>query len=333
MIPEELDFSWARQGHGIDLAPFEGERIKTSERLWQSVKAAHTRHGLDAVLSYCFAFDLVLDVVKDTIKMGVPWINFFCDSTHMFEKVEPLARIVSLNWFPEDAAIPAYQALGVPYLCAPYAWCPEWLPDLTNRAPVRAVAFIGYPSSNRITQLGCLRLLGCPVEIRGRGWVGETHTPFYNPTPARKRLLEALLKPNLNEKILRRLVWPLVRPLAGGPLKDEEFGEYVKDSLVLLGLNQGKDAQGRFVSYLKFRDMEFPGYGCCYLTEHNDDIPRVFEVGEEILTFKGVAEAAEQIRRVRKQPELARRIGAAGRRRVLEDHNWGIRLNQLEKHL
>ena len=32
--------------------------------------------------------------------------DFFCDSTHRFEEVAALARVVSLNWFVEHAAIP-----------------------------------------------------------------------------------------------------------------------------------------------------------------------------------------------------------------------------------
>jgi hypothetical protein len=333
ILPEELDYSWARQGHGLDLSPFEDQKRRNSEQLWARIKKAHADHGLDAVFTYCFASDLHLDVVRDTIKLGVPWINFFCDSTHMFEKVEPLARVVSLNWFPESAAEPRYKTLNVPSLLAPYAWNPDWLPDLTNRQDVRPAAFIGLPTANRITQLGWLRVRGCELEIRGHGWVGGEKTPFYSPTPARKRLLKALFSASLAEKVQRRLLWPLVRPLAKGPLKDEDFGEYVRESLVVLGLNQAPDLQGRLTSYLKFRDMEFPGYGCCYLTEHNPDIPRVFEVGKDILTFQNIGQGAEHLRRLRRDPEEARAIGRAGRRRILAEHNWGVRLVQLAQRL
>lgn len=333
IVPEDLDFSWARHGHDVALAPYEKERVDRSERLWQHIQSAHRQHGLDAVFTYCYSFDVLPDVVKETIQLGIPWINFFCDSMHMFEKVEALARLVSLNWFPERAAIPRYAALGVPYLCAPYACNPDWLPDLSNRTPVRDAAFIGFPSSNRITQLGLLRLRGCPVEIRGRGWVGDGPSPFYNPVPARKRFVKAFFQPNVTEKIVRRLLWPLVKPMARGPLSDEEFGPFVKETLVVLGLNQGTDSQGRFVSYLKYRDMEFPGYGCCYLTELNEDIPEVFEVGKEVLAYRSVGEAAELIRWMRRDPERARQIGRAGRRRVLEEHHWGVRLRQIEERL
>jgi hypothetical protein len=250
----------------------------------------------------------------------------------MFDRVEPLARVASLNWFPESPAIAHYKALGVPYLCAPYAFNPKWLPDLTNRAPVHPAVFIGQPTSNRITQLGWLRVFGSPLTIRGKGWLGEK-TPFYSPIPARKRMLNVFFKAGLGEKILRRLLWPLVRPCAGGALGDDEFFEFLKESLVVLGLTQSADPQGRMMSYLKFRDMEFPAHGCCYLTEFNEDVPKVFEIGKEILAFRSMREAAAEIRRMRANPELARQIGRAARRRVLENHNWGVRLRQLEQLL
>jgi spore maturation protein CgeB len=129
------------------------------------------------------------------------------------------------------------------------------------------------------------------------------------------------------------LLWPLVKRKARGALSDGEFETFVKSCRMVLGLNQGKDRHGRFASYLKFRDVEFPGYGCCYLTEHNDDVADVFEVGNEVLTYRNMWEAADQIRRVRRAPEQARQIGVAGRQRVLAEHVWAVRLEQLAGHL
>ena len=278
IIPEELDFTWARQGHGRDLTPFADQKRRNSEQLWDRIRAAHSEHGLDAVITYCFDYDLELDVLRDTVKLGVPWINFFCDSTHMFERVEPIARLTSLNWFPESDAEPRYRALGVPYICAPYAWNPEWLPDLTNREPLRPAAFIGLPTANRITQLGWLRVHGCPVEIRGHGWVGGDKTAVLQRQACSETPLESPVQRQLIRKDSAAAPLAAGPPMARGPLSDAEFGEYVLGSLVVLGLNQAPDAQGRLTSYLKFRDMEFPGYGCCYLTEHNADLPRVLEV-------------------------------------------------------
>ncbi len=333
VTPVAVDFNWARQGHNVETGPLDRERAATSEQLWSQIQAAHENHGLDAVISYCFAQDLELDLVRRTIGLGVPWINFFCDSTHMFEKVEALARVVSLNWFPESAAESRYRALGVPYLRQPYALNPECLPDLTSRDPTWAAAFIGLPTTNRITQLGWLRAFGCPVAVRGHGWVGERENPFYSPQPRSKRFFRALLQRGLAEKLVRRVFWPVVRRQARGPLDDAEFPEFVKRSRIVLGLNQGKDAQGRLASYLKFRDVEFPGYGCCYLTEHNEDIAEALAIGSEVLTYRNLWDAAAQIKQLQREPERAVRIGRAARQRVLSSHTWAVRLRQLSERL
>ena len=102
---------------------------------------------------------------------------------------------------------------------------------------------------------------------------------------------------------------------------------------VVLGLNEGRDLHGVYRSYLKLRDVEFPGYGCCYLTQHNEDVEHAFDVGREVLTFRHAAEAAWLVRRSARHPTQARAIGQAGRRRVLAEHTWAARLAELARAL
>lgn len=329
VTPQGVDFSWARQAPFQAVADTGAARAETSQKLWDQIQRARQEGGLDAVISYCFAQDLDPGLVRDTIRLGIPWVNFFCDSTHMFSRIEPLARVVSLNWFPESAARARYLALGVPVLHRPYAFNPDFLTDATARPDAERVAFMGLPSANRITQLGWLRVLGCPVEVRGRGWVGEGENPFYNAEPARRRALKALFQRGAGEKLLRRLMWPLVRPQARGAVPDAEAPDFLRGSRVVLGLNQARDERGVATSYLKFRDLEFPGYGCCYLTQYSEDLASALEPGVEVLAFGGLPEAAALIKRYRRDRPAAARIGANGRRRVLAEHTWAARLGQL----
>ena len=98
---------------------------------------------------------------------------------------------------------------------------------------------------------------------------------------------------------------------------------------MVLGLNQAIGRAGHAESYLKLRDIEFPGHGCCYLTEHNADVAAALEVGREVLAYRTLDEAAELLRELARQPERAAAIGVAGRRRVLAEHTWAARLPQL----
>lgn len=329
VTPREISFDWAREPdawrRGEELT---ARRNATSERIWEQVEQARAAHGLDAVVSYCFAHDISPELVREVIRRGVPWINFFCDSMHCFEQVESLARVVSLNWFVELAARERYRALGVPGLCRPYALNPAALADCGSRNPAGPVVFVGLPTANRISQLGWLRLWGCRVTVRGHGWL-DGGGPFRSPLPARARLRRMLRWHGLGEKVWRRLCWPVVRRQAEGPLTDDELPAFLQASSVVLGLNQGRDEQGRDFSYLKFRDLEFPGQACCYLTEANADVLAAFAPDKEVITYGSMREAAEQVRELRRVPERAAAIGRAGRCRVLAEHNWERRLAEL----
>ena len=113
VLPVAVDFGWARPAAAAPLGPSR-DRGAMSERLWDQIRSAHTERGLDAVISYCFSSDVEPALIERTVELGIPWINFFCDSTYAFDLVEALARVASLNWFPELAADARYRALGRP---------------------------------------------------------------------------------------------------------------------------------------------------------------------------------------------------------------------------
>ena len=99
----------------------------------------------------------------------------------------------------------------------------------------------------------------------------------------------------LGERILVRALMPLVRDGAH-LLGDDEIVPFLSRCRVVLGLNEGRDLNGVYQSYMKLRDVEFPGHGCCYLT----------------------------------RPKA---IGRAARRRVLTEHTWAARLADLARAL
>ena len=117
------------------------------------------------------------------------------------------------------------------------------------------------------------------------------------------------------------------------PLADADLVPFLASCRVVLGLNEGRDLAGHYRSYMKLRDVEFPGYGCCVLTQHNEDVEQAFELGRELLTFRSAGEAAAQVRHCARFPGEARAIGTAARRRVLADHTWSARLAELARAL
>jgi hypothetical protein len=304
-FPRDVDFTWARPASEADPGG-SPQRAQMSQRLSDQIASVRP----DAVVSYCFASDVDPGLVRDTVAAGIPWINFFCDSVHAFDHVAPLAREASLNWFPESAAEASYRTLGRPMLCRPYALNAAALPDAICNDAVHPLGFVGAAYGTRVLQVAALAVLGCRVTVHGEGW-----------RTGRGRATRFLV----------RALSPLLG--AGGPLTDPDLTRFVSECRVVLGLNQAPVRRRADRSYLKLRDVEFPGYGACYLTQHNQDVERAFVVGREVLTFRSLLEAAAIAREQAARPALAASIGRAGRRRVLGEHTWATRLGEIVQAL
>jgi hypothetical protein len=275
-----------------------------------------------AVLSCCFSHDVELDLVDRVRAAGIPWVNFFCDSLHAFDWVAGLAARTSLNWFVEAEAEERYRSLGVPCLRAPYALNPDALPDASCAAPDHALLFVGASNRTRIRAAALIRLTGVDLQVRGWGWkeaLGSDTDSARAPSTPVKRAARFVLR-------------TLLRARVGGHLEYDRMIEELRRSAVVLGLNEsglGPDAP----RYLKLRDLELPGMGCCYLTEHHSDLADVYELGSEVMTFRTPWEAGRLAKDLARRPSECREIGRRARARVLGEHTWSARLPLLESRL
>lgn len=321
VLPRNVDFSWARPPQAFDEARSADARARVSEALLGQILTGEGGPP-QAVLSCCFSHDVELDLVDRVRAAGIPWINFYCDSLYAFDRVADLAARTSLNWFVESEAEARYRALGVPFLRAPYALNPDALPDASCVTPDHALLFVGAANRNRIRAAAFLRLTGADLQVRGWGW-----KEALEPKPSRTRSLSSLTK-----RAARAAVRMLLAARVGGYLDDGAMLEELRRSAVVLGLNQGglgPDAP----SYLKLRDLEFPGMGCCCLTQHHADLADVFDLGKEIMTFRSSWEASRLAKSLARNPAECREIGRRARARVLGEHTWSARLPLLESRL
>jgi spore maturation protein CgeB len=76
------------------------------------------------------------------------------------------------------------------------------------------------------------------------------------------------------------------------------------------------------------RVFEAAGAGACLITDAWQGIEMFLEPGEEVLVAENGRDVAEHVRAL--TPDIARRIGTAARARVLRDHTYSQRAEQVE---
>jgi hypothetical protein len=115
--------------------------------------------------------------------------------------------------------------------------------------------------------------------------------------------------------------WP------SGPLPTEEMVRTYSRSRINLGFGGVPGHKDTF--HLKGRDFEVPMSGGLYLTEYCDELERFFEIGKEIVTYKGIEDLVSKVRWLLANPGEADAIRQAGRRRALSKHTWEMRFEKV----
>ena len=115
--------------------------------------------------------------------------------------------------------------------------------------------------------------------------------------------------------------WP------GGPLSTEEMVRIYSRSRINLGFG---GVEGHEETYcLKGRDFEIPMSGGLYLTEYHPELEMVYDLGKEIVTYRGFDELVAKIRHLLANPDEAEAIRQAGFRRARKEHTWEMRFERV----
>ena len=111
----------------------------------------------------------------------------------------------------------------------------------------------------------------------------------------------------------------------------ESAAQVFRRSQINLGIGFAQPSAG--ITTTKGRDIECPGVGACYLTTYNWELPRLFEIGREILCYRDIEELLEVHAYYVKRPEECLRIAQAAHRRCVAEHTWEKRFRQLFRDL
>ncbi|MFH2074234.1 MAG: glycosyltransferase, partial [Pseudomonadota bacterium] len=69
--------------------------------------------------------------------------------------------------------------------------------------------------------------------------------------------------------------------------------------------------------------------GGLYLTEYHPELEMVYDLGKEIVTYRGFDELVAKIRHLLANPDEAEAIRQAGFRRARKEHTWEMRFERV----
>ena len=304
VFPRDVDFTWARPASERAKRAHAGACGDVAKALEQ-IRAS----GAEAVLSYCFATDVEPGLVRDTVALGIPWINFFCDSTYAFDRVEAAGARGLAELVPRGRRRGPLPALGRPWLCRPYALNPDALPEADCATAVHRSGSWARRRGPGAAAGRRSAALGCRVAVRGEGWRRPPRPPEPRTGgPRRVSRLARLAEARRRRLLARRSgVW-CTRAVA---LDDGELTRFVSECRVVLGLNEG-GARVAGAQLPQAARRRVPGLR--RLLPHAAQRRRRarVRVGREVLTFRGLAEAAASVRDYAAHPALAAGRGAGG---------------------
>ena len=225
------------------------------------------------------------------------FLNFFPDNPLWmipFESIEAY----DLFFTKERYAMRALESVGVrnlyylPLYCVPEFHHPVSLSEAAAKPWTAPIAFVGshYAYRERFFR----ELADYPVRIWGGGW--------------------------------SRAESPSVRAMvAGGPLWGEaKLAVYSTSTLALNHHHPMNDIVG-----VNSRAFELAASGACQVADLKDELPNLFVPGQEVLTYRDLAELRRQIDYHLAHPDEARAIGQNALKRALAEHTLRHRLEEM----
>ncbi|BCA54478.1 hypothetical protein W02_16180 [Nitrospira sp. KM1] len=327
------------------------QRDELNLSLIQYAKELKTLGKLDLMFFIVYDDFLLLDTARQLRDLNVPMVNYHVDMAFQWY------RVIKTAGFFDVVAVA--QLTNSEHL-RPYNPNIEWLPMAANpqfyfRQPHGNgqgqcnVSFIGsFNPFRRALLAECVKRGIRPV-VFGNGWKSVNPSPYRFSWDAHKILhdlrfyalarwkaegCESLLGP-LRRKYARRVSF---QELEGadlrGPCDEASLPSILNQSHVNLGFSDTGWHSGKSVCHshnlqCRLRDFEVPMAGGLYLVQEAPDHKEYFRLGEEIVTWSDPDEFIEKLQFYSRNEQAAYKVRVAGQKRVLKDHTWQQRFDQL----
>jgi spore maturation protein CgeB len=324
-------------------------RARTTEAILDEVAAEHAKAPIGLFLSYFYNSHFDPAGFDRLQSMGIPTINFYCNSMYQFELVAEIAAKVQWSWHAEKPAAAFYKAVGARPVWVQMAADPGVYFPVKDIVRSPDAVFVGQKYADRDRWVAALIQGGVPVELYGPSWAsGEPTMAASAPNPPtsghdRRAVLRIVKQHGLIKGPLRvlakfrarrysRSVAPLFQPHARGAVPFTEIARIFSSHEVVLNFsNVYADGEpgSKLIPHVRLRDFEAPMCKTCYITGYTDEITEFYDVGKEIETYKSAEELVDKTKFLLKNPAAAEKLRQAGYERAIRDHTWVRRFQQL----
>ncbi|ALF54339.1 hypothetical protein ACX27_18220 [Nostoc piscinale CENA21] len=333
---EVKDVDWAEGLVYSDTKRLQEWRNFTWETTIKYIKKQQEIKAIDLFLSYLFPQQINSDAIKHIQSLGIPCVNFFCDNVREFTQIPNEFCCFDLHWVPEFKALKMYQQANLKYLYAPM---PVWIPyhqRSYKHSENYGVSFIGSRDVQREALLAQV-LSFVPVEIRGSGWDNTPSSSSISSVPQHQSFWQTGLNQwkfishqgtlawlrKLKSKSIPRIANDTFTNFVKQPPNADEYTAIIQQSIITLGINRYPSYRYPFYkpdTYSRMRDIEAPMMGACYLTEWTEGLEHLYELGEEIETYRNVDDMVEKIQYLIKSPDVRQKLRYNGQKRALSEH-------------
>lgn len=336
-------------------------RSAITEKILDEVRRAHRERPLDLFLSYFYNSHFAAEGFDEIHRLGIPTVNFYCNSIHQFNLVAEIAASVNLSWHTEREARSSYLKAGARPVWVQMGADPDVYRPLAHVSRQAKACFVGQRYADRDRHLAALINAGVPLDIYGSGWAANDSGNGQKESASEiesEYLGRKLKKPGglrsyayttlqnfgrhgvfdgtlrtLNQvrnRAERRAIDPVLATCARGVAGDlsETFARY---EVVLNFSNVWADSRpgSQLIPHVRLRDFEAPMSRACYLTGYSEEILEFYEPGTEIDVYRNADELIEKTKYYLAHPTQAESLRAAGYERARRDHTWQRRFEQL----
>ncbi len=337
-------------------------RDRITEQIIQEVKQAHQQQPINLFLSYFYNSHFNPDGFAEIHKLGIPTINYYCNSIYQFDLVSAIASKVNFAWHAEKEAHNSYAQVGANPVWVQMGADPKVYYPVNNKTKEQKACFVGQRYADRDRWMASLIEEQIPLDIYGPGW-GKGNSPAKRKSSEQNNeeyLGREQIKPKSSQSYLNAVcqnirksnliaglirtgqqiqyrqathdLSPLFVDFAKGAIPFQQICSVFSSYEVVLNFSNVW-ADGRpgsnLIPHVRLRDFEAPMCRSCYLTGYTDEIAEFYELGKEIDTYRTQEELVDKTKYYLNHPTEAENLREAGYQRALRDHTWKARFQQL----